>query len=91
MPIPTSVATEVRSRAQGKGRKKIHRVMGEFKRGALRSSSGQKVTGQKQAIAIAMSEARRVGAKIPKPSKPKQPGKVKKQSKTSTLMKRFSR
>lgn len=36
---------------------KVHKVMGEFKRGSLRSSSGQKVTSRKQAIAIAMSEA----------------------------------
>jgi hypothetical protein len=41
--------------------KKIHKVMGEFKRGKLRSGSkhGPKVTNRKQAIAIAMSEARK--------------------------------
>jgi len=33
--------------------------MGEFKRGTLRTSSGKKVTDKKQAMAIAMSEARR--------------------------------
>ena len=31
--------------------------MGEFKRGTLRSGSGQKVTNRDQAVAIAMSEA----------------------------------
>jgi hypothetical protein len=36
---------------------KVHKVMGEFKEGTLRSSSGQKVTNRKQAIVIAMSEA----------------------------------
>jgi hypothetical protein len=36
---------------------KIKKVMGEFKGGSLNSSSGQKVTNPKQAIAIAMSEA----------------------------------
>jgi hypothetical protein len=36
---------------------KIDIVMGEFKRGKLKSSSGQKVKSRKQAIAIAMSEA----------------------------------
>lgn len=38
---------------------KIGKVMGEFKRGTLRSGSkrGPKVTSRKQAIAIAMSEA----------------------------------
>ena len=37
--------------------KKVGKVMGEYKRGTLRSSSGKKVTSRKQAIAIAMSEA----------------------------------
>lgn len=32
-------------------------VMGEFKRGSLKSSSGKKVTNRKQAVAIALSEA----------------------------------
>lgn len=36
---------------------KVGKVMGEFKSGSLKSSSGQKVTNRKQAIAIAMSEA----------------------------------
>lgn len=36
---------------------KVGTVMGEFKRGELKSSSGQKVTNPKQAVAIAMSEA----------------------------------
>ena len=33
--------------------------MGEFKKKKLKSSSGKKVTNRKQAIAIALSEARR--------------------------------
>ena len=33
--------------------------MGEFKRKKLKSSSGKKVTNRKQAIAIALSEAKR--------------------------------
>ncbi len=44
-------------------RAKVHKVMGEYKRGSLRSSSGQKVTTRDQAVAIAMSEARRYGSK----------------------------
>lgn len=36
---------------------KEHKVMGEFKRGKLHSSSGQKVKSRKQAVAIALSEA----------------------------------
>lgn len=38
---------------------KVSKVMREFEAGTLRSSSGQKVTDQKQAIAIALSEAQR--------------------------------
>lgn len=38
---------------------KIKRVMSEFKVGTLKSSSGQPVTKKKQAVAIALSEARR--------------------------------
>jgi hypothetical protein len=40
-----------------KAEKKISKVMGEFKESKLKSSSGQKVTSKKQAIAIALSEA----------------------------------
>jgi len=36
---------------------KVHKVMKEFKEGALKSSSGDKVESRKQAIAIALSEA----------------------------------
>ena len=40
--------------------KKVEKVMGEYKRGTLRSGSkkGPKVTSKKQAVAIAMSEAK---------------------------------
>ena len=38
--------------------------MHEFMSGALNSSSGQKVTNRKQAIAIALSEARRAGQSV---------------------------
>jgi Family of unknown function (DUF6496) len=50
----------------GKGRRKVKKVMGEYKRKSLRSSSGRKVKKRKQAVAIALSEARRSGARIPK-------------------------
>jgi len=36
---------------------KVGKVMREYKKGTLRSSSGGKVTKRKQAVAIAMSEA----------------------------------
>lgn len=38
---------------------KIKKVMHEWKSGKLKSSSGQKVKSQKQALAIALSEQRR--------------------------------
>ena len=43
-----------------KMKKKVSKVMREYKSGELKSSSGQKVTDQKQAVAIAMSEAKRM-------------------------------
>ena len=54
-----------------KGKNKIETVMHEFKEHALHSGSkkGPKVKNRKQAIAIAMSEARKEGAKIPKKKK----------------------
>lgn len=50
---------------------KIEKVMHEFKEGVLHSGSkkGPKVTNRKQAVAIAISEARKAGAKIPKKRK----------------------
>ena len=45
---------------------KVSKVMKEFKAGALKSSSGQKITRRKQAVAVALSEARRAGAEIPR-------------------------
>lgn len=51
---------------ESKGKQKIHKVMKEKKEGTLKSGSGKKVTSRKQAVAIALSEARRSGAKIPK-------------------------
>lgn len=40
-----------------KGEAKIGKVMGEYKEGKLKSSSGQKVKSRDQALAIAISEA----------------------------------
>ena len=40
-----------------RGQAKVGVVMKEFKRGTLKSSSGEKVKSRKQAIAIALSEA----------------------------------
>ena len=47
------------------GTGKIRKVMREYEHGALKSSSGRKVRSRKQAVAIALSEARRTGARIP--------------------------
>ena len=44
---------------------KVKKVMGEYKRGTLKSSSGAKVKSRKQAVAIAMSEAGK-SKKVPK-------------------------
>ena len=58
-----------KKRRKGKG--KIRKVLHEFKKGTLRSGKpgpgkGPKVKNRSQAIAIALSEAREAGAKIPK-------------------------
>jgi hypothetical protein len=56
---------------ESKGQKKVEKVMHEMKEGKLHSGSkkGPIVTNPKQGIAIALSEARKSGAKIPKPKK----------------------
>jgi hypothetical protein len=47
--------------------RKVRKVMHEFKHGDLRSGrNGKKVTRRKQAIAIALSEARKAGGKVKK-------------------------
>ena len=49
-----------------KTEKKVEKVMHEMHEGKLKSgSSGKKVTNPKQAIAIALSEARKEGDKVP--------------------------
>lgn len=49
--------------AKGKMQRKVKKVMREYKAGKLKSSSGEKVTNQKQAVAIAMSEAKQTAKK----------------------------
>lgn len=53
------------------GKSKIKKVMQEFKEKKLHSGSkkGPTVTNPKQAVAIAYSEARKSGAKVPKKKK----------------------
>lgn len=57
-----------------KAQSKIHKVMKEYKEGKLHSGSkkGPMVGSRKQAVAIALSEARSRGLKVgPKPKKGK--------------------
>lgn len=46
-------------------KRKMETVMGEYKRGRLRSGSGTRVRSPQQDVAIGLSEARRAGARIP--------------------------
>ena len=57
------------SSSSSPGKRKVHKVMKEHKEGTLKSGSGKKVKSRKQAVAIALSEARKSGAKIPKKKK----------------------
>lgn len=49
-----------------KAQEKVEKTMHEYKRGKLKSGSGEKVKSRKQAIAIGLSEARKEGGKVPK-------------------------
>lgn len=50
-----------------KAQEKVEKTVKEMKEGKLKSGkSGKKVTSQKQAVAIGLSEARKEGAKVPK-------------------------
>jgi hypothetical protein len=48
--------------------KNVKSAMHRRKKGTLESGSGRKVTSRKQAIAIALNEAREKGAKVPRKS-----------------------
>ncbi|MBV9771748.1 MAG: hypothetical protein JOZ32_19410 [Bryobacterales bacterium] len=61
-------STSKKSSSATKGRAKTEKVMHEYKTGTLKSGGRKKVTSRKQAVAIALSEARKAGAKIPKKS-----------------------
>ena len=52
-----------------KGERKIAKVIEEFEAGTLMSSAGEPVTSLAQARAIALSEARQAGARIPEPKR----------------------
>jgi len=49
-----------------KAQEKVEKAMHKYKHGDLKSSSGQKITSRKQAVAIGLSEARESGGKVPR-------------------------
>jgi len=67
-----------------RGKAKVEKVMHEYKHGQLKSGGKAKVKNRKQAIAIALSEERQSGAKIPK----KKGGAKKKNASTKTASKK---
>lgn len=67
-----------------KAQEKIGEVMGEFKKGKLKSSSGDKVTDRDQAVAIGISEAKEAGYKVPDQKKSKKSSSSKSSSKKSS-------
>ena len=53
-----------------KSQEMVKKAMEKLKKGKLKSGrSGEKVKSRKQAIAIGLSEARKKGAKVPRPRK----------------------
>jgi hypothetical protein len=68
---PAMVAKYAKGGHVNKGEQKIGRVMEEYTKGKLHSGSkeGPKVKSTKQAVAIALNEARAAGAKIPRVKK----------------------
>jgi len=49
-----------------KAQKEVEKAMHEYKEGKLKSGqSNKKVTSQKQAVAIGLSQARQKGGKVP--------------------------
>ncbi len=53
----SSLMAKKKPRTKAAKRRKVGKVLGEFKRKKLRSSSGRKVRSRAQATAIALSEA----------------------------------
>jgi hypothetical protein len=54
------------TKAASRGRGKDQKVMHEYKQGLLKSGGETKVASRKQAVAIALNEARESGARIPR-------------------------
>jgi len=62
---PSTASTIWEDTVATKRKSKVEKVMHEFKEGKLKSGGAKKVTSRKQAVAIALSEAREAGANIP--------------------------
>lgn len=54
------------AKSQNLASTKVEKAMHEMHEGTLKTGTGKKVTSKKQAIAIGLSEAREMGAKVPK-------------------------
>lgn len=52
--------------SSSRGRGKVEKVMHEYKEGSLKSGGKKKVRSREQAVAIALSETRKSGARIPR-------------------------
>lgn len=52
-----------------KAGEKVEQAMHEKKKGTLKTGTGKKVTSNKQAIAIGLSQAKKAGAKVPEKDK----------------------
>ena len=73
-----------------KASEKVEKAMHERKRGTLKSGSGRKVKSKKQAIAIGLSEARKVGGKVPSRKSASKKSSAKKSSAKRSSAKRSS-
>ena len=74
-----------------KGRGKVRKVMHEYKEGTLKSGGRKKVKSRKQAVAIALSEARRSGANVPDKRSPAKKKAAKKGAKKTATKKRATK
>jgi Family of unknown function (DUF6496) len=81
-----------KKKTSAKGEAKVGKVMHEYKHGQLKSGGRAKVKNRKQAVAIALSEARKSGAKVapPKKKSPSKKGTAKKSTTKKSSSKKKS-
>jgi Family of unknown function (DUF6496) len=79
-----------KKKTSAKGKAKVGKVMHEYKHGQLKSGGRAKVKNRKQAVAIALNEARKSGAQVAPPKKrsPSKSGASKKSTKKSAAKKK---